>query len=68
VAGPAGAAGSGAAGMRPPRSLGSWPTGLEEELVTSIVAIVRREIDQWLDSELEPLVRRRVQESLPRSE
>jgi cell pole-organizing protein PopZ len=32
------------------------------------VAVVRREIDHWLDSELETLVRRRVQEALSRQE
>ncbi len=59
--------GSGADGVRAMRFLGSWRTGSEqeEELVERIAAIVRREIDAWLDSELEPLIRRRVQEALP---
>ncbi len=62
--------GSGTGGVRGMRSLGSWRTGPDpqEELVDSIVAIVRQEIDDWLDSELEPLIRQRVQEALPRPE
>lgn len=46
--------------------LGSLRTGAEEELVSSIVATVRGEIDAWLDSELEPLIRRRLREAMPR--
>lgn len=37
-----------------------------DELVDSIVAAVRGEVDAWLDSELEPLVRRRLREEASR--
>lgn len=45
--------------------LGGSRSSVEDALVPVIVAEVRREIDTWLDAELEPLVRRRVRAALP---